>query len=343
MKRGGGLLLVVALVVFLAVPALAAVTLAPVVKTRADEWGITVGSGGMAWNRYTRSDSWILADTGGSRFRVNSTRTWAWTGSIEGDVLTYQKATSRRSNIAAFDLTTKSSVQAPSYVNSRWWEYFPKASGEWVLFGRTNVGYGAKREWRKLILTNTVTGKSRILLRGGPQARFDPGQVSGDWVVWDECPRGVCDVYRYQISSATKTKIPQGGSDQFSPAISTDGTMYYVRTSADRCGRNASIVRRTLDGTETILYSFPNGVEASYMFLYDGVSQDLYLGDVDCSNDYESDIYEIAAADTAAPIVTPMQGLSGSQAARPVSRLSGGLDDRSSSTRPSADRRVGKI
>ena len=342
MKRWGESLLVVALVAFLAVPAMAAVTLTPVVKTRADEWGITVGSGGMAWNRYNRSDSWILADTGGGRFRVNSTRTWAWTGSIEGDVLIYQKATSRRSNIAAFDLTTKSSVQPPQHVNSRWWEYYPKASGEWVLFGRTNVGYGAKREWRKLILTNTVTGKSRTLLRGGPQAHFDPGQVSGDWVVWDECPGGVCDVYRYQISSATKTKIPQEASDQFSPAIAADGTMYFVRTSGNRCGRNASIVRRTLDGTETILYSFPRGVEASYMFLHDGVEQDLYLGDVDCSNDYESDIYMIAGADTAGPVLTPLLEPTDSMVAALATRPSGGFDH-PSSTGPVADRRPERI
>lgn len=299
-------LIALLLVALVALPALAATSLTSVVQTPADEWGPAAGSGGIAWNRYTKSSAWVLADTGGVPFRVNPSNTWAWTGSIEGDILTYQRANRRGSDILAFDIATVTSVASPAHVNSKWWEYYPSASGQWVLFARTNVGYGRKHEWRRLILANKVTGETRVLANGGRGASFLPGQVSGDWVVWHNCPKYVCDVYRYQISSATTLKIPKVGPDQHSPAISSDGTMYYVR-QGNACGSNATIIRRAPDNSEVVLYSFPDGVEAAELYVYDGPQQDLYLQDVDCGNRYKSDIYKVSSANTAAPVVSQSQ------------------------------------
>lgn len=303
-------LIVLVLVLLVALPALAAASLTSVVQTTADEWGPAAGSGGIAWNRYTKSDSWIFADNGGAPFRVNPTSTWAWTGSIEGDILTYQRANRRGSDIVAFDIVTRTPVASPAHVNSKWWEYGPSASGQWVFFARTNVGYGRKHEWRKLILANKVTGETRRLAKGGKGAKFYPGQVSGDWVVWYSCPKYVCDVHRYQISSSTTLKIPKVGPDQHSPAISSDGTMYYVR-QGNACGSNAVIIRRLPDNSEAVLYSFPGGVQAGELYVYDGPQQDLYLQDVDCGNGYESDIYKVSSANTAAPVVTRSQADTG--------------------------------
>ena len=53
----------------------------------------------------------------------------------------------------------------------------------------------------------------------------------------------------------------KGAADQYSPAVSSDGTMYYTR-GGNSCGKNISLIRRASDGTETTLYSFASGVDA---------------------------------------------------------------------------------
>ncbi len=297
-------LLTLVLVAMLAIPALAVATITPVVTTHADEWGPAAGSGGVTWNRYSKRDSWVNADTGSGPFRVNPATTWAWNGSIEGSVLTYQQTDRRhwRSDILRYDIVTKSKQAAPSYVNTKWWEYWPSQSGDWVLFARTNVGYGKKREWRQLLLVNTYTGEKRVLTKGPKGADFEPTQVDGLWAVWDDCSTNVCVVYLYDIAGGVKTKIPQGGYHQHSPAVASDGTMYYVR-SGNACGRHVSIIRRAPDGTESTLYSFPDGEHAFDLYVDDAATQDLYFQDVDCANNWVGDIYKITGADTAAPIV----------------------------------------
>lgn len=304
------MMLAAVLVAGIAVEAASAeVTLTPEVTTRADEWGPAAGSGGIAWNRYNRRDSWVLARVGTDTFRVNSPRTYAWTGSIEGTELVYQRANRRGSDIVTFDLASRSKMPSPDYVNTRWWEYYPTASGDWVFFARTNVNYGQRREWRRLVLVNTVTGKSRTLAKGPRRAELVPGQVSGDWAVWYECPESGCVVYRYQISTKTKALIPQGGPEQYEPAVSSDGTMYFLR-SGSACGRNVTLVRRTLGGTESVLYAFAKGIDADGLYVYDGLSQDLYLDDVDCYNGNEGDIYKVSSADTAAPVISSASAVS---------------------------------
>lgn len=302
-------LLALVLVAALAIPALATATITPVVKTRADEWGPAAGSGGITWNRYTKTDSWVNADTGAGAFRVNPNSTWAWNGSIEGDVLTYQQTDRRHwySDIFRYDIVAKNKEAAPSFVNTKWWEYEPTQSGPWILFGRTNAGYGLKKEWRRLLLVNTDTSDKRVLAKGSRGATFWPSQVSGLWVVWDDCPNDVCVVYLYDIAGGVKTKIPQGGFHQATPAVSSDGTMYYVR-SGNSCGRHVSIIRRAPDGTESTLYSFPDGIHAGDLYVDDDATQDLYFEDIDCANNWTSDIYKITGADTASPVIDVIAG-----------------------------------
>lgn len=329
--RTASLMLAVVLVTGLAVSAASAeVTLIPVVDTRADEWGPVAGSGGIAWNRYNRRDSWVLARVNADTFRVNSSRTSAWTGSIEGDTLVYQRANRRGSDIVAFDLSSRSKLPSPAYVNTRWWEWGPRASGDWVFFGRSNVNYGQRREWRKLILTNTATGESRRLAMSPRRGYQQLGQVSGNWVTWYECSDDSwadCSMYRYDIAGSVKELIPQVTPAQWDPAISSDGTLYYLR-GGRACGKNVTLVRRTLDGTESVLYEFPASIDAGGLYVDDGPTQDdLYFHDIACEHGFASDIYKISAADTAAPVIvrspasgirTPGQRRSGSpQMSRP--------------------------
>lgn len=302
-------LLTLVLVAMLAIPALAAATITPVVKTHADEWGPASGSGGITWNRYTKTDAWVNADTGGGVFRVNPSTTSAWNGSIEGNVLTYQQTDRRRlrSDIFRYDIVAKDRQATPSYVNTKWWEYWPTQSGPWILFARTNVGYGQKREWRQILLVDTVTGEKRVLAKGPESSNFWPAQVNGLWAVWGDCPRAACVVYLYDITGDVKTKIPQSAFHQYSPAVSADGTMYYVR-SGRACGKNVSIIRRAPDGTESTLYSFPDGTDAGDLYVDDDATQDLYFEDMDCANNWATDIYKITGADTASPVIDVIAG-----------------------------------
>ena len=77
-------------------------------------------------------------------------------------------------------------------------------------------------------------------------------------------PQGVPirnDVFLYDIAAATTTKIPNADTErphQYGPSVDADGTMYFGRSS-NACGKNAQLISRELDGTETVLYEFqPN-------------------------------------------------------------------------------------
>ena len=68
---------------------------------------------------------------------------------------------------------------------------------------------------------------------GAPDWGLFAGQVSGDYASWDRVVyrTGILDAFRYQISTGIREKLPRpAGKVQYSPAVATDGTTFYVRS-----------------------------------------------------------------------------------------------------------------
>ena len=80
-------------------------------------------------------------------------------------------------------------------------------SGDWILFGRQVLA-----QHRSLVLLHNTSTDDTITLADirGAGTIAHPGQVSGNWAVWDRCTaHRVCDVYRYDIAGDVKEKIPK--------------------------------------------------------------------------------------------------------------------------------------
>jgi len=122
------------------------------------------------------------------------------------------------------------------------------------LFARL-YGNGARR----IFLFDLSTGDSRRLdgVRGAG-SDLAPGQVSGDWAVWSKCRQGDCDVIRYHIPDGTREKLPNSGTRQHAPSVDPDGTVFFARANA-RCGGSVKLIRRPLQGAETVLWRISSG------------------------------------------------------------------------------------
>ena len=72
----------------------------------------------------------------------------------------------------------------------------------------------------------------------------DPGQVNGDYAVYTHCGKVTCNVFRYQISTGQRVKMPNASARrvQYAPSVSADGTVYYA-SSRFACGKDVRIRR----------------------------------------------------------------------------------------------------
>jgi hypothetical protein len=188
-------------------------------------------------------------------FRVNAPNTWAYGGGIDGTRLVYQQGRKDNSDVVFFDLPSRRRSAVPPGVNTRRWEWRPLISGDWLLFGR---GAPYSPALQLVLLRNLVTGEERVLdsLRRR-NAILLPGDVSGNFAAWMKCvpsPRS-CNVFRYDITARTTTRIPNHGYYLYGPSVTSIGTMYFGRSQRG-CGSSAKLVRVTPDGTMRVLYSF---------------------------------------------------------------------------------------
>ena len=228
-------------------------------RNKVGEYQPVRGDTYLAWQQNTRQhpshyDVFARPMAGGDKFRVNARKTQGANGSIDGDTLVYQQFNGKRSDLKFFDLGTRTRTSPPAGVNTDQWEYWPSFSGDWLLFARL-YGNGARR----IFLFDLSTGDSRRLdgVRGAG-SDLAPGQVSGDWAVWSKCRQGDCDVIRYHIPDGTREKLPNSGTRQHAPSVDPDGTVFFARANA-RCGGSVKLIRRPLQGAETVLWRISSG------------------------------------------------------------------------------------
>jgi IPT/TIG domain len=199
---------------------------------REDQPAASAASGGfLAWQQNTPAhpkhyDAYAKP-LGEARLKVNARGTSGALGGIDGTTLVYQESKSGNSDVRLFDLLTLKRT-SPAGVNTNASEYRPSKSGIWLLFGRFSPASGI----RKVILFDTSTKKARVLTKtSAKKTMLQPGQVSGDYVVWGKKTPKTCNVYLYTISSKTTTKIPNPLSKcQFGPSVTSAGTVFYGRS-----------------------------------------------------------------------------------------------------------------
>jgi hypothetical protein len=235
----------------------------------------------------------IWVEVGGGRaVRLNPPHTYAEAGGVDGDEVIFDQANQRgRSGIRIWNATTQT-FSIPQGVNTQAREYWPTKSGPWILYGR--LGRHADRA----LLHNTATGETVVLatVRTGQFVIF-PGQVSGNWAVWDVCRR-VCNVYRHDIGAGTTTRIPTTlrGRYQYRPSVTADGTVYFVH-SGRACGQNVRLVRQPLGGPQEVVLSLAPGrdIFSKTQAVPDATSgTDVYYSQARCTNPRNArDIYEI--------------------------------------------------
>ncbi len=91
-----------------------------------------------------------------------------------------------------------------------------------------------------MILLNLRNGNTRQLAevkrKGARQA--SAGQVNGKWAVYHKCTPNGCDVFRYNIKSKNKIRLPSPRFSQYFPSVARDGDVYYAASGA-ACGASS--------------------------------------------------------------------------------------------------------
>ena len=234
--------------------------------TRAAETQPTADDGYLGWQQADPDQPnkfhAYVKPTGGAAFRVNPAGTRGAMGGIDGTTLVYQefRFSPDLSDLMFFDLATRERSDPPTGVNTLRWEYFPSISGEWLLFGRQKISDGS----RAIVLHNTLTGDERILA-SAEDAWLGPGQVNGNYAVWEKCTRRRCDIFKYEILSELTQQIPNPGNWQYGPAVSEAGTVYFTR-HGDPCASRARIFRRSPGSGSELLATIASNRDAGELF-----------------------------------------------------------------------------
>lgn len=280
MRRSLKLVLFVSVGTLLFAGAAQALTATGVITGRSDVWypayGVDPDSGDqyISFTQYTRTghaNAWYRKN-GGTKVQLNH-RGWGWSWGLDPTTKTiaYQTSTSNgNADVKLFDWSTGTRRSAGTVVNMpNRWEYEPSLSGTSLLFARLNEA--ARPDRRRLYLYDTKTEALTLLdqFTGGNRAgTLWVGQVNGDWAVWEKDTDSYKNdtVYRYQISTGQTETIPHASTRlDYAASVTTDGTMYFIR-SKHACG--AAVRLRSLDTTDTLttLYDLPAGRDVAKTF-----------------------------------------------------------------------------
>jgi hypothetical protein len=169
--------------------------------------------------------------------------------------LIYQQVNARQSDLKIFDTVTHTRTNPPVGVNTPAWEYRPSISGAWFLFGRLKTA----THRRKILLFDRFSQQVIVLAdrpEGPPGDSWaTPGQVNGQFAVWSQCTATACNVWEYDIATATRTRLPNAtpGHYNYAPSVDTAGTVYFAH-GGRTCG-GAKIEKQPLGGAASIIWS----------------------------------------------------------------------------------------
>jgi hypothetical protein len=229
---------------------------------------------------------------------VNVIGTQGFSGSPSGPTssgeLIYQQVKGRRSDLKFFNNGVR--TNPPAGVNTPAWEYRPSASGAWVLFGRLK----ASTHRRKIVLFGRYSQGVIVLADrpagppGNPSAT--PGEVNGDFAVWTQCTATACNVWEYDIATATKTRLPNAtpGHYNYAPSVDATGAVYFAH-GGRTCG-GARLEKQPPGGAASIVWSLRprRDVTSSYYATHVGSDPFLFYASYGCKTG-SNDVYRIAS------------------------------------------------
>ena len=166
----------------------------------------------------------FLSHAGGPAVRITPTGVLAASGGMDAKTLVVQVIRKQGSDLELFDLKTRRFHEPTRGVNTRAWEWGGSISGSRLLFGRFN---GV--DTYDIVLADLSTGRERILdsVRGHG-AYAEPGQLSGPYAVWAGCPDNFCSIYRYDIRTGSRLRVPGDYRHvAYAPSVAASGDVYY--------------------------------------------------------------------------------------------------------------------
>ena len=313
-----------ATVLLLAVTAQASVP-APVRTTRANEmlpaagYDKLTGTEFLTWSRSRPGADQVydayLQQHGGPPVQLND-RGVAWSGDLDvaRHLAVYQQARGDDSKIILFDWATGRRTAAPEAVNTPAWEFAPRLQGDYLLFGRET--WRTRPHVYELFLYNRADGSVKSLDRiphGYNYGAVIPGQVNGDWVVWQKATDYWSDmrVYRYNLVTGVKDEVPvTAGRFDYDPSVTADGTVYFVR-SRGGCGWNVRIRSFTGEEGTAPVYAPPEGsaIDRTYAEERPDGSTHLIFSRLACYlPEADWNIYRLRVEDVAPPAPVAARG-----------------------------------
>lgn len=281
--------------------AIAGVSPTPVVNSPAIDWESTRAPGYLAYTQNSRGrpnhfDLYVKPDDA-RRWRPTTDTTSGAHPSVElanshlGDVLVWSKGRKGSWDLAFTDLMTHDPIAVPPGINTKRAEREPSVFGDYLLFAR---GPSSGTPYANTVILYNLATQSWHVLDSTSRGLVNAGWVSGDYAVWQKCPGSSCSIFRYQISTATTIRIPADVPIVYSPAVTGDGTVFYVR-SGNSCGQHSKIVKVTGGTIVETVYSFPHGVDASDLFASPNQTAgvDLYMSRVPCRT-FDFDVYVLS-------------------------------------------------
>lgn len=290
-----------ALALVMGVQADAMPTRSVVLRTDAYENNPAASETYLAWAVWGNDSHPVYAMklSGGARVRVNRTGWDGGMGGIWGDELVYQEYSHKKgiADIFIFDLVSHDRRRVGAPVSTNYWEYRPSISEDFILFARLLPG-GA----RKLILYDRNKDRAKVIDSvTGARAGLYPGQVNGDFAVWDRIMWDAeghrwtsCNVFRYRISTGSLKRIDNPNQRcQYGASISADGTTFYGR-SGFRCGMNALIRRLPFGGSPSTIQELPSGRDFGSTYAVDRIDGkvDVFYDQALCTG-ADSDIHKL--------------------------------------------------
>jgi hypothetical protein len=229
----------------------------------------------VAWSENSRKhprffNEYVKPIAGGKAKRLNAEGTRAYNGGFDGSKVIFQQISPQgQSDLVIYDTATKHYDAVPSGVNTTKWETSPTMSGDYLLFSRETARRTGFVD--RLVLHQISTGHEVVLrklfsdYRQGPF--IDPGQINGDYAVWDVCSRSAgCNVFRHQVSTDHTQMLPDR-QQEYASSVAADGTVFFVRSS-NGCGRHVRLMEFT-GGTGVLVEALARNRDSFSTFALD--------------------------------------------------------------------------
>lgn len=118
--------------------------------------------------------------------------------------------------------------------------------------------------------------------------------MNGNFAVWSQCTATACNVWEYDIPTATKTRLPNATPRHYNyaPSVDAAGTVYFAH-GGRTCG-GAKIEQQPLAGAASIILPLRprRDVTSSYFANHVGSSSFLFFARYNCKTG-SNDVYSI--------------------------------------------------